>query len=130
MGDLYKRFSRGETNNDIFLINIDTILKLENLWYMLNRQYYELIGYWTAKMEERRKNLKGVLRHQEKKEKRFQNFRELLSRNQRVDLSEMNREERRRFIPRAMESLGVTERTILNYFKDIRKPSPMHPDKK
>jgi hypothetical protein len=72
---------------------------------------YELIGYWTAKMDAKKRNSKNTLGKTLKKEERKKEVKKLLSEaNNKVDL---------KFIANAMVRVGKGEDTILTYLDEI-----------
>jgi hypothetical protein len=81
--------------------------------YQLMSKAHQLIGYWTAKMEEKKRNLKSV---SVKTQKKLEN-KEVLKKI----LSEHNFQSTRDVIIKAMSRIDRGERTVKNLIKEITK---------
>jgi hypothetical protein len=93
------------------LASLNTISVLNDLDFLLCSKANQLIGYWTAKMEEKRKNIKNVSVKTQKKIENEEIIREILVEHK----FEINID----IIAKAMRKIDRGERTVKNAIKKI-----------
>lgn len=84
------------------------------LFFLIERQLsgmaHEAIGYWKAKLEEKKRGQNNVKKRTDKKEEHKAQLKEMMK--------TMKRKECR---IKAQQAFGVTDRTVLNYLKEIEE---------
>ena len=90
-------------------------LDIEHLRRDIQSKYFELLGYWTAKIEERRKNMNGgAATRKAHKIKNIESTKKGLE-----TLKEANKKNLKDLRIKLQQQLGVTDRTILRYLQSI-----------
>ena len=93
------------------------LMKIEPLANRTMCKVHELIGYWTAKMEEKKRNKKNVTVKTLKKKEIKEQVRQMLTKKGLLTEKEIKKD--RELILEMQRKTRRGERTILNYIKEI-----------
>ena len=115
---LYYSFSTGAFICDSNEFGI--LCKLEGLCLSVLTKMYEFEGYWLAKMEERRRNLKSASRRKLIKLDNMKKVQELFSKYPREKVF-TDKRIRSQFMADAILKTDYSERTIMNYLKELAR---------
>lgn len=108
--EVYLKF---EHVDKIRKVDLDVFLDSEHLRRDIQSKYFELLGYWTAKIEERRKNMNGG--GATRKAHKIKNIE--ITKKGLEKLKEGNKKDLKDFRIKLQQQLGVTDRTILRYLQ-------------
>jgi len=108
----------GSISTEKKLAYFDLLTKIEKIAYCLNGKAFELIGYWTAKMDYSKKNKAGAMAKKEKKKDRIKVIQNII---EKYPEYQRDRKQKIAFLAEAMSKADVTtSRSIENYLRELK----------